>query len=184
MARPRVYAGMVAAVLICAALLVPPWMAAGSSRAINAESIGLVEPDKLKVKYPDYIRLVELMKAYDSEFNAYAVYINNQGQSYLTELKRKMQEETVGKSAAEKVTIEAKYAEIILAKQEEVRKLIQAKFNDLQAKLSAESTKADEKVRLVVKDIAAGKGLDIVFSGAAVYYGGTDITDAVTAKAK
>jgi Skp family chaperone for outer membrane proteins len=150
---------------------------------IAAEAIGLLNPTKIEEKFPEYIKLKELKKAYDSELYVYRAYLLSQAQSYAVELNKKKEVELAGQPEAMKKEIETKYATMIKAKQDEINQQIQVKLKDLQAKLKAEEEKVDAKLKSIVAVIGAEKHLAIVINKMAVYFGGTDITDAVIARA-
>lgn len=149
---------------------------------LRAQAVGLVDPGKIQEKFPDYIRLMELKKAYDAEMKTYTDYMQGQLQSNLAELNRQRDAESEGKSAEEKKTIAAKYAASAQAKQNESSVQVQAKYKTLQEKLNAATAQADAKVTAAIEAVCAEKGLTIVFNKTAIYLGGIDVTANVIAK--
>ena len=184
MTRRRTITFFLGTMLLAITVLAPEsFGAANVIPGISMEAIGLIDPAKIENKFPDYIRLKELKKAYDSEFYVYSVYLRSQAQSFMAELNKQKDAECAGKSDAEKKAIAANYATKAQAKQTELNQQIQAKFKELQDKLNAEMAKVDQKLKEVIAVISQEKHLVIVLNKTAVYFGGTDITDEVIAKA-
>lgn len=151
---------------------------------LTTQNIGLVDPAMIQGKFPDYLRLLDLKKAYDQELNVYAAYVQSQLQSYLMELKKQEEAESEGKSAEQKKVITEKYAKLAAAKKTEISQQIQVKQRELQEKLNGENAKADAKVTAAIEATCGEKGIAIVFNKTAIYYGGNDITPEVIAKGK
>ena len=177
---------MMSGVILLAVAVFGP-LSIGAEKAgsgLDTREIGLVDPAVIQKQFPDYLKLVELKKAYDSELNMYTAYLHSQAQSYLTELNKEKEAESEGKSAEQRQKIAAKYAEKQQAKQDEVNQLIQERFKELQDKLNEETAKADLKVQAAIKTVAEQKALAIVLNKSAVYLGGIDISADVIALAQ
>ena len=155
---------------------------AATPSGFSIKAVGIIDPAKIQEKFPDYVRLMDLKAAYDREMKSYQDYQYGMLQSYQTELKRRKDSELEGKSEAEKKAIEAKYTEMAQAKQNEIKDQITAKFQELQDKLNAETTKADATVQTLLAEICKEKGIVLVLNKSAVYMGGTDISDEVIAR--
>ncbi|MGE5549637.1 MAG: OmpH family outer membrane protein [Bacteroidota bacterium] len=156
--------------------------AAARTDTLTPQSVGLVDPSIIQEKFPDYVRLMELKKAYDNELNVYSAYLQSQVQSYILELNKKEEAESEGKSPEEKKTIQAKYANLAQVRKQEATQQNQAKIKELQDKLNAERDKAEAKVTAAIEAVSAEKGVAIVLNKTAVYFGGLDITADVLAK--
>lgn len=150
---------------------------------VTAASIGYIDLNQLHEKFPDFARLQDLKTAYDTELNTFANYQRQTAATYLAELEKKKDEELAGKTDAEKQEIERKYDKMAQDKATEVNQAIQAKMRELQVKLDTELAKADDRLRQTITTVGSEKGLNLVVAKTAVYYGGTDVTNDVLAKA-
>ncbi|MGQ9778361.1 MAG: OmpH family outer membrane protein [Bacillota bacterium] len=176
--KKKLFLAVLAGGCLLVAAAVIPFGASG----LRIEAIGLVDPAKIQERFPAYVRLLDLKAAYEKEMKTYQDYLYGQLQSYLTELNKEKETKLQGKSATEKKTIEAEYAQKAQARQNEINRQIQAKHDELQKKLDAESAQADAKVKEAIAAVCREKGIAIVLNKTAVYFGGVDITEAVIAK--
>lgn len=150
---------------------------------VTPESIGYIDLDQIHARFPDFVRLQEIKAAYEKELNTFANYQRQSLATYLQELEKKQDEESKGKSEAEKQEIARKYEKMAQEKATEVQQLVQQKNRELQTKLDQEVAKAEEKLRQVIATVAAEKEICLVLVKSAIYYGGVDLTQDVINKA-
>ena len=181
--RVSAMAAFAAAILLSALAFAMYGEGKAPSTKITADSIGWVDYAKAQEKYPDFIQVKELRDTYDAELNKYANEQRKAAESYYLELERKKDEDSKGKTEAQRQTIERKYEKLAQDKAAEVKQAVQARMKELQDKLQQELIKADESLRRTIETVGAEKGVNLVLVKSAVYYGGVDLTEDVIAKA-
>jgi Skp family chaperone for outer membrane proteins len=176
------FAIVLAVIIATTVFVIVTGNAAKPDNTLTDVSIGIVDYAQAQEKLVDFVRLKDLLKAYDAELNSFAALKRQEAANYYAELEKKQEEEKAGKSADEAQDIEKKYEKLAQEKATEISQIIQAKKKELEEKFNAERVKADERLRQHIAAVSADKKLKLVLTKAAVYYGGVDVTADVIAK--
>lgn len=157
---------------------------AGAASNQSSVNIGYVDMEKLQKELPDYQRFEAQLKDKESEFKLFQGYVLQQHRNSLKELQDKAEAEKKGKTAEEQTAIDNRYKDETQKKSDELNTKLEQKRNEIMQDLNKLKKDADEKVRKLINDVAAEKKFSLVLEKSSIYYGGTDITDAVIEKAK
>jgi len=177
------FAVIIAVIIFAAALALVAHGENKPPEAVTAETIGYIDFGQMQEKFPDFARLKDLKAAYETELNTFAQFQRQSLASYLEELERKKDDESAGKTEAEKAEIGRKYEKLAQDKATEINQSVQDKSRELQAKFNAELAKADERLRQTIVSVGTDKGLNLILAKSAVYFGGLDLTNDVINKA-
>lgn len=169
-------------VILMIALAMSSFVGAASQNATS--TIGFVDSERLQAELPDYKNLQDVLKDKQSEFNLFQSYLFQKHGSELKALDEQAKKEKDGKSADEQAAIDKKYKDEAQKKADDIKTQLDQKRSEIQKFLNDQKKSVDEKMKKVIADVAADKKLTAVMDKNALYYGGTDITDAVIEKAK
>ena len=144
-----------------------------------ASTVGYVDNDKIATQLPDYKSFQNDVKAKQSQLSQYENTLLQQHNTYLKDLANKATQEKTGKSPEEQTAIDKKYREIAQKKTDEIKGKLDQKRNEMMKALNDQKKVIDARVTKSIASIAAQRNLTMVLDKKAIYYGGTDITDAV-----
>jgi Skp family chaperone for outer membrane proteins len=174
--------------LVASAAIVAMMMMFGSISGAASQpklnNVGSVDVNKLHDELPVFQNLQEIMKEKENGFKSFQGYILSQHRVALKELQDKAAGEKKGKSTEEQTSIDRRYQEDVKKQTDELNNKLERERDKIVRELNDLKRKADEGMRKIINDVAGDKKLAIVFDKNAVLFGGTDITDAVIAKAK
>ena len=165
-------------------LVVVLLMGSFSLAASNQSSIGSIDMERIQNEIPDFLRLAEVLKEKQQEFNLYRGYIYQQAQNAIKALQDKATQEKTGKSAEEQANIDKRLQDEAKKKNDEVNNQLEQKSSEFQKYLNDQKKGTLDKLKKTIADVAADKKLSAVFEKGSMLYGGEDITQAVIDKAK
>lgn len=172
------------AILVIIALVFTMNGFAGAAASTPVSTVGYVDQEKLQTGIDDYKAFQTLLKDKQSEFNLFKSYLFQKQSSELKSLEDKDKQEKQGKSADEQAAIDKKYRDIAQKQTDGVTAQLEQKQAEITKALNAQKKTLDEKIRKLIADVAADKKLTMVLDKNVLFYGGTDISDAVIEKAK
>jgi Skp family chaperone for outer membrane proteins len=156
----------------------------GAASKTDLNKVGFVDVNKLHNELPDFQNFEEIMKEKENGFKSFQGYVLSQHRVALKELQNKVASEKKGKSAEEQAAIDKRYQEDVKKKTDELNDKLEKERNKIVRELNTQKKKADARMQEIINDVAGDKKLSIVFDKNAVLFGGTDITEAVIAKAQ
>jgi Skp family chaperone for outer membrane proteins len=156
----------------------------GAASKTDLNKVGFVDVNKLHNELPDFQNFEEIMKEKENGFKSFQGYVLSQHRVALKELQNKVASEKKGKSAEEQAAIDKRYQEDVKKKTDELNGKLEKERNKIVRELNTQKKKADARMQEIINDVAGDKKLSIVFDKNAVLFGGTDITEAVIAKAQ
>jgi outer membrane protein len=156
----------------------------GAASKTDLNKVGFVDVNKLHNELPDFQNFEEIMKEKENGFKSFQGYVLSQHRVALKELQNKVDSEKKGKSAKEQAAIDKRYQEDVKKKTDELNGKLEKERNKIVRELNTQKKKADARMQEIINDVAGDKKLSIVFDKNAVLFGGTDITEAVIAKAQ
>ena len=167
-------------------LLILAFAATGFAGAAShpPSGVGYVDNEKIVNTLPDYKNFQKDIKDKESQFNQYENTLMQQHNTYLKDLDKKATQEKSGKSTEEQTAIDKKYRETAQKRSDAVKGQLEQKRNEIMKALNDQKKAIDAKVMKSIANIAAQKNLTMALDKKSIYYGGTDITDAVVENMK
>jgi Skp family chaperone for outer membrane proteins len=170
--------------ILTVVILITSLTGAVSAKDSTIGNVGYVDVAKLQQQLPDFNKLEAVMKEKESGFKYFQGYLFSQHRSALKELQDKATAEKDGKTPEQQTEIDNKLQEDLKKKSDALNAQLEKERSKIMQELNDLKSKADEKTKTLISEVAHDKKLGIVFDKSAVLFGGTDITDEVIAKGK
>jgi Skp family chaperone for outer membrane proteins len=145
--------------------------------------IGFVDDAKLDTTYPDIVKAKEEIKGFEEEASLAYAEFNQKVKSVQASIQRQYEDKTKDMTEEEKQKYLPIYEEMFNAESTKLKRELELKTMEIEAKAQAVWKAAYEKVKTTIEVVAKEEKVGLVLKKDIIWFGGVDLTEAVLKKA-